>query len=95
MAYEGVQTRHRSLEEQVQQLRENHQQTTEELRQALAAQNQALTEAITNAITDLLGSNTHVPYIAICPPLMEPTPWTGCSKLRSISIFGISQKNRE
>nr|GMD03512.1 Ty3/gypsy retrotransposon protein [Ipomoea batatas] len=77
MAYEGVQTRHRSLEEQVQQLRENHQQTTEELRQALAAQNQALTEAITNAITDLLVRITQLNTLlasSSTPPPPSPQP---------------------
>nr|GLL29687.1 uncharacterized protein LOC107175359 [Ipomoea trifida] len=95
MAYEGVQTRHRSLEEQVQQLRENHQQTTEELRQALTAQNQALTEAITNAITDLSGSNTHVPYVAIISSFdgTNPLDWLFQAE-KYFSFWDIAEEQR-
>nr|GMD34393.1 Retrovirus-related Pol polyprotein from transposon 17.6 [Ipomoea batatas]GME11293.1 Retrovirus-related Pol polyprotein from transposon 17.6 [Ipomoea batatas] len=76
MANEGMQTRYRSLEEQVQQIRESQQKSADELRQALMEQNQALTNAINTAVTDLTLRMTQLNTVPASSSNYSPPPAT-------------------
>nr|GMD80255.1 Retrotransposon gag protein [Ipomoea batatas] len=76
MANEGMQTRYRSLEEQVQQIRESQQKSTDELRQALMEQNQALTNAINTTVTDLTLRMTQLNTVPASSSNYSPPPAT-------------------
>nr|GMD50117.1 Ty3/gypsy retrotransposon protein [Ipomoea batatas] len=86
MAPDGAQTRNRSLEDQVQQIRETHQQTTEELRQALVEQTQA-TKAIQTAMAEL---TLHITQQNIIPAASTSTPPVPTTPLRA-GPFAINQ----
>nr|GLL27157.1 uncharacterized protein LOC107175359 [Ipomoea trifida] len=76
MANEGMQTRYRSLEEQIQQIRESQQKSADELRQALMEQNQALTNAINTAVTDLTLRMTQLNTVSASLSNYSPPPAT-------------------